>query len=113
MEVGLVDPPREEQPRVKGHFQVIIFSKDLLFLMFKHLGKDKVLMSTTSLLKSSFVNQKLVAETLWRAVVSYGGSQRLKLGEVGCKFILHYSRVPQNTKRGFFSALISIWAAET
>lgn len=59
MEVGLVDPSR-----VKGHFKVIIFSEDLLFLMFKNLGKDEVLTSTVSLLKNSFVNQKLMTEIL-------------------------------------------------
>lgn len=57
MEVGLVDPSR-----VKGHFQVIIFSEALLFPVFKNLGK--VLTSTVSLLKNSFVNQKLMTEIL-------------------------------------------------
>lgn len=62
MQVGLVDHVKEKQPRLKGHFQVIIFSESLLLcfiIVFKNLGEDEVLTSATHLLKSSFINQKL------------------------------------------------------
>lgn len=108
MEVGLVDPSR-----VKGHFQVIIFSEALLFPVFKNLGKDEVLTSTVSLLKNSFVNQKLMTEILWRAVVSHGRSLKTQIGRAWLQVRTALQQGASECGKRGFSALISIWAAET